>query len=240
MSKNRQSQDDKHSLLKTNPFLEPAIAGAAELINAIPIFGPIISVPISGGMVAWQNHNLNKLIESLQQKITALDNSKVDQIFLKSDEFISLIIQAVDAAMKTSSESRCDALANALLCSVVPPTSLYIGKQSLIRVLAQISDEEMLVLKILYEEEIDFDKNQGQPGEKAIPLVSIAEIAAKLKWEYLDALVACQALMQLGLAYDPLVGSWNRITEYDLTDEPASFRIKLLGCRVIQYALGAY
>ncbi|BAZ27888.1 hypothetical protein NIES4074_03160 [Cylindrospermum sp. NIES-4074] len=240
MSENCQGQDDNLALSKTNPFLEPSIAGVLALINTIPVFGTIINVPLAAGMVAWQNRNLNKFILIVEQKFDSLDKSKLDKKFLNSAECIDIFVQAVEAAMKTSSEERCNALANALLAASVTPTSLYIGKQMLIRVLAQMSDEEMQVLRILYKEEMHFSENQGQPGQKAIPVVPVAEIAAKLKWEYVDVLVACQGLLQLGLAHDPMVGNFNRLTDFTISDEPASFRIKQLGWRTIEYALGAY
>lgn len=239
MSENRQGQDDNHALSSANPLLEPAIAGAADLISAIPFFGPLISAPITASMVAWQNYNLEQFIIFVKNKFNTIDASKIDHRFLKSDEFKNLVVQAVEAAMKTSSEKRCDALANALLSASVTPTSLYIGNQTLIRVLAQMSDEEMQVLQILYEEEKQSLQNQGQPERKAISTVTVAEIAHELKWEYVDTLVACQGLLQLGLAHDPMVGNFNRLTELNISDEPASFRIKQLGWRTIEYALGA-
>ncbi|NMF59126.1 hypothetical protein [Pseudanabaena yagii] len=212
---------------KREQSLEPLIAAANELISSVPIIGAFISAPIAAGMVAWQNKNLNNFILSVKQKFASLEESKIDYAFLETDQFKDIILQTLDAAVRTSSEIKCNALANALMFSATLPTSKHIGKQSCIRVISQISDEEILVLQVLYEVEHQKD-----------PKIQLHEIADRLGWEDLDVKVTVYGLIQLGLAYDPLVGSWDHLG--GSVDGPQACRISSLGLKCVQYALTNY
>ena len=132
-----------------NKFLEPSIAAAIALLSTMPVVGHWVGVPLTAAMVTWQNQNLDRFRTVLSNKLRTLDDSKLDKTFIGSNEFKGLVVQALEAAVKTASENRCNALANALFSSITVPTSSYIGKQSLIRALAQMSDEEMYVLQVL-------------------------------------------------------------------------------------------
>jgi hypothetical protein len=111
----------------------------------------------------------------------------------------------VETASQTASDLKKQALASALVNSVVLPTSRFTGKAVLLRVLSQLSDEEMVVLKILYDEELSLP---AETSENLQDSVSEADVAKKLDWREEDIRVTCEGLFQLGLVYDPLVGSW--------------------------------
>lgn len=108
---------------------------------------------------------------------------------MESDEFKALLIEAVDTASKTASELKRKALANALINSVVIPTSKLPGKQALLRVLSGMSDEEMLALTALH--------NYESGGYEKITLERLAQ---KTGWSEEENTVAFEGLNQLGLA----------------------------------------
>lgn len=170
--------------------------------------GIFTAVGIEAGFIGWQTLQLNKFKERFKRRFVALKQDKLDKEFLESDKFKSLVIQVVESASKTASENKQKALANVLANSVVLPTSEYKHKETLVRVLSQLSDEEMQALKIIYDEELrliaakkeDREKNKGINYE--LHIVKGEEITKKLGWEEEDTQIACEGLSQLALVYD--------------------------------------
>lgn len=184
------------------------VAGASVILSLIPFTAPI-GAASSFGLFVWQKEQQRKFVDECQTRFDALDQSKLDYSALESDEFKSLVIQAVETASKTASDLKQQALASALANSIILPTSQFTGKQALLRLLEQLSDEEMVTLKVLYDEELPLEKRQPA---NAIPAamkqcvrlgMSEAIVAEKLGWSQEEALIACQGLRQLGLAHEP-------------------------------------
>lgn len=152
----------------------------------------------------WGREQQNKFLREFKQQVNERIDEKLEQSrTLDLDEFMELFTQAMEIASKSASELKRQALARALVNSVVPPTNQVSGKQALLRVLAQISDEEMLALTALYKHESVADELKKFAG------ISINELVVALDWSESETLVACEGLRQLGLVYDPRVGTWN-------------------------------
>lgn len=184
------------------------VAGASAILSLNPFTAPIAAVG-SFGLLAWQREQQQKFIDEYQRRFDALDQNKLDHSALESDEFKSLVVQAVETASKTASDLKRQALASALVSSIVLPTSRFTGKQALLRLLEQLSDEEMVALKVLYDEELPLEERRPASAIPAglLPRVRLGmsetDVAARLGWSQEDALVACQGLRQLGLAHEP-------------------------------------
>jgi hypothetical protein len=184
------------------------VAGASAILSVIPLTAPIGAAG-SFGLLVWQREQQQKFVDEWRQKFDALDKSKLDRSALESDEFKSLVIQAVESASKTASNLKRQALASALVSSIVLPTSRFTGKQALLRLLEQLSDEEMVALQVLYDEEPPLEERRPKsaiPDGELLRVrlgMSEADVAARLEWSKDDALVACQGLRQLGLAHEP-------------------------------------
>jgi hypothetical protein len=137
---------------------------------------------------------------------------------------MELFVQAMDIASESKSEMKRQSLAKALVNSLIPPTSQFTGKQALLRILAQLSDEEMVVLKVLYDEVIDA-QNQGN-----FPAVSVTQIAEKLGWKQDETSVTCLELAQLSLVSDARMGQWDYFGH-----EHEVWRTTVLGERFIKW-----
>lgn len=185
------------------------VAGASAILSLNP-FTAVIGAAGGFGLLVWQREQQQKFINEYQRRFDTLAQDKLDHSALESDEFKSLVIQAVETASKTASDLKRQALVSALINSVVLPTSRFTGKQALLRLLEQLSDEEMMVLKVLYDEELPLEKRQPASATPAKLLprssrlgISETVVAVRLEWSQEDALVACQGLRQLGLAHEP-------------------------------------
>jgi hypothetical protein len=107
-------------------------------------------------------------------------------------------------------------LANIFLNSCTLSTSQQIGKQAFIRIIDQISDEEMIVLKVLYE------SNQKQEI-----LISLEDISSILGWDYIDTQVISGGLTQLGLVWNPMSSGWQSPETF--LNQLTSLRLSSLG-----------
>jgi hypothetical protein len=223
--------------------LDLICGGASVILSLFPLTAPIGAAG-SFGLLAWQNEQLNKFKDELQKRLEALDQNKLDQSALQSDEFKSLVVQAVETASQTGSDLKKQALASALVNSLVLPTSRFTGKQALQRILSQLSDEEIIVLKVLYHEDSPFGNtpsttsytSQISPdGSSRLSLgMSEADIAEILGWTEENTLVACQSLLQLGLVHqaDSYIGP---VLLYSAGSENRGWRITALAEKLISW-----
>lgn len=179
------------------------VNGASTILNLFPATAPLGAI-ISICLFKWQQDQLNKFINEVKRNFENLDLNKLDESALKTDEFKSLVVQIVETASNTASDLKRKALAKALVNSAIPPTSRFTGKQALLRILSQLSDEEMLALTVVYEEE---PRIAAETTDRFHASVSEAYVANKLEWNEEESRVACEGLCQLGLVHNPFVGA---------------------------------
>jgi hypothetical protein len=168
-------------------------AGAEAVALPIAIAGSI-------GMLGWQTAQANKFKQIVAARFDAIEN-QLDQLldldFMSSPEFLELVLRATEAAFRTASEQKHKALANALVASTVRPSSSFSGKMAMIRIIDQMSEEDLVVLKTLFEIE---DAQTGDDNTET--RVALKKIQEKLGWIEEEVIVACESLAQLGLTKD--------------------------------------
>ncbi len=221
---NENKETDTKRIITKSVHRDDLVSMVNQLVSGIPIFGNFLSTPIVGAISYYQRKNLDDFINKTTSKFESIERSKVDHDFLETEAFGNITLQIVDAASRTSSELKQNALANIFLHSCTLPTSQHKGKQAFIRIIDQISDEEMIVLKVLYES-----------NQKPESLVSLEEISSILGWDYIDIQVISGGLTQLGLAYDPTIGTWTHMQ--GSFNESTTLSLSALGSRCIEYAL---
>ncbi len=197
---------------------EPIAAGAAAILGLFPIFGAAATT----GLTAWQTHNYQKLVRAIRENFERIDQSKLDKSILESDEFKGLVVQVVEAGVRSASTHKCEALARAIINSAVQPTSQFSNKTAILRVIAQMSDEEIFTLKVLYDHEVG-QKPNG-------PFIGTDKIAGQLQTNQSEVLTSLDGLQQLGLAYDFVQ------TYAGFESRRGLWRITTLGFRSSQYA----
>jgi hypothetical protein len=205
------------------------LAGLPQILTLLSSPVPLVLGATASGFVTsvWGREQQNKLIDELKKQINERineTNAKLNEPALSFDEFMELFVQAMDIASKSKSELKRQALAKALVNSLIPPTSDFTGKQALLRILSQLSDEEMVALKVLYDGAIEA-QNQGD-----LPHVPVTKVAEKLGWEEEEAYVTCEALAQLLLLSDASQGQWNSFGH-----EHEVWRITALATTLIQW-----
>lgn len=202
----------------------------ASAIDLLSIFHPVVAALPKAGFLAWQSKQLEAFKSLVEERFKRFDHDKLDISALESDEYKALLLQALETASRTASDIKLQALANALVNSLVPPTSKLPGKEALLRVISQMSDEEILALTVLYECETS-GRDEFQLAEDGKPIITLEALFKKVKpkmgqeWSKEDNLVAYDGLAQLGLAMPPPNIMWNE----------EMVRITALGNRLIQW-----
>lgn len=204
------------------------LAGLPQILTLLSSPVPLVLGATVSGFVAsvWEREEQNKLLDELKKQINERineTNAKLNDPTLSFDEFMELFVQAIDIASKSKSELKRQALAKALVNSLIPPTSQFTGKQALLRILSQLSDEEMVALQIVYDE---------KPHIEQTFLVPV-EIEARLGCSSEDALVVCQSLRQLGLVNEPNFNTNAVSIEY--SPELQGWRITELAQKLIKW-----
>jgi hypothetical protein len=207
---------------------EIGLAGLVQILTLLSSPVPLAAGATGFGFLSylWGREKQNKLLEELKKQIDERINetqAKLDEPAISFDEFMELFIQAMDTASKSKSELKQQALAKALVNSVIPPTRQFIGKLALLRILSQLSDEEMIALQVVYDE---------KPHIEQIFLVP-TKIEARLGCSSQDALVICQSLRQLGLVSEPNFNTNAVSIEY--SPELQGWRITELAQKLIKW-----
>lgn len=180
----------------------------------------------------WGREQQNKFLREFKQQVNERIDEKIEQTrTLDLDEFMELFTQAMDIASKSASDLKRQALARALVNSTVLPTNQVSGKQSLLRVLSQMSDEEMLALTAVYKYESSVDELKKLAG------ISTTELAVILNWSEQETVVACEGLLQLALVYDPRIGTWNNIGP-NREEYIEACKISALGNKLLMWSQG--
>lgn len=221
---NENKETDNTRITTKSVHRDDLVTTANQLVSSIPVFGTFLSTPIVGAISYYQRKNLDDFMNKITSRFESIDISKIDKDFLNTEVFGNILLQILDAASRTSSELKQNALANIFLHSCTLPTSQHKGKQAFVRIIDQISDEEMIVLKVLYES-----------TQNPEPLISLEEISSILGWDYIEIQVISGGLTQLGLAYDPTIGTWTYIQAS--FNESTTLSLSALGSRCIEYAL---
>lgn len=218
-------QDEIENQLRTQVLNRLKSVWELGIAKGLPQILTLLSTPTSwvfaatasGFMIsAWereqQNKWLNELKETLEKRIDEI-KTKSEPPSLAFDEFMELFIKTRDITSKSSSDLKRKALANLLVNSVLAKRENFTGEQTALRLIAQLSDEEMLAITAI-------DKIQKSDDSKQAFGVSIADIEQEMNWSEQETRIACEALLQLNLIFEPPISSQTYLSY----DEPINVR----------------
>jgi hypothetical protein len=173
------------SLMEMLPFLANATLQIATLFKGTQVAVALGSV----GLAAWQEHQAKKLEIRIADKIRTLGMEKLDRGYIHTDEFHALLLQGVRIAAETASDTKREAIASALVNSAWRP-SKFSGKTMLMRLLDQLSEEELQVA-VTIRTSMAFALDDDH--------ATCRSLARELKWDNADTYVTILGLESLGL-----------------------------------------
>jgi hypothetical protein len=218
-------QDEIENQLRTQVLNRLKSVWELGIAKGLPQILTLLSTPTSWGFAAtasgfvisaWerkqQNKWFNELKETLEKRIDEIKTTS-EPSRLTFDEFMELFIKTRDVTSKSSSDLKRKALANLLINSVLAKTEKFTGEQTALRLIAQLSNEEMLAITAI-------DKIQKSDDSKQAFGVSITDIEQEMNWSEQETRIACEALLQLNLIFEPPISSQTYLSN----DEPINVR----------------
>ena len=227
---------------------EQAIEGGIALVSTFAAAGPYLSVipdstiasPIEVGTVtltaaaaifmSFRSRGQNKFLSNLKGGLRRIDKEKIDWSMLRDENYVPLLIEAVEAAGRTNSEIRLRLLAQALCNALTIPTSCFSNKDALMVLIGQLSDGEIFILQYISKYDAEWNL-----GIRKIPRLEASHIALELGWQEEDTLVACQLLQQRNLVNSPPLDESSKVLLGQSLPE-RGWRLTELGKRIIKLA----
>lgn len=145
--------------------------------------------------------NRHRFEAKLRDTLGRLDREKLDEAYLRSDAFKSILLGIYRAAEIASTDERREALANAVANSAMSTSTAFRGEGIVSRVLDALSDTEIAALTRL-RELTEPSLNPNDPYHYYLVRHAQDTLAQELGWDRVDAAVAFQGLAQLGLVRD--------------------------------------
>jgi hypothetical protein len=155
--------DDNGNLKNTDTKLnlgnsgEIALSGSAQVLT---LLGAICAAPLGVALTAigagttvilsaWQIEQQKKLIEEISKALASIDKAQLNKDFLESSEFREIVMRICNDASLTASPYKHSALAKGLVHSAIYPQNEMTGKLIFIRIVSQMSDEELRILEVM-------------------------------------------------------------------------------------------
>jgi hypothetical protein len=118
-------------------------------ILAAPTFLVAGATGLSFVSYLWGREQQQKFLNNLEEEINLLRRD-IQNIEVNYDEFMEEFSAVMEIASKSACEEKRKYLVNAFINSIVPTSIPFTGKQTLWRILSQISVEEIQTLKVIY------------------------------------------------------------------------------------------
>jgi|694.fasta_scaffold135666_2 hypothetical protein len=217
---NTSELDDEQFFKKIgNQIKNSSDIGLQGLIQILTLLSSPVSLVVGATGLSffsylWGREQQQKFLNNLEQEITLL-RLGIENIEVNYDEFMEEFSAVMEIASKSACEEKRKYLVNAFINSIVPTSIPFTGKQTLWRILSQISVEEIQALKVIK------DQNEF--------IVDIKSISKSLNWNEQDTIVICEALSQLMLIKNASIG------QYDSFNNDQIWSITSLGSNFIQW-----
>ena len=179
----------KEKLTNKNHLISAGAGSIKGIISGLPYIGPAVIGAWDGYCASRQNEFINELSEQLNN----LDNKKVDQDYIDSEEFYDFFHRALRTRCLHRSKIKARFILGLVLNSVTNDRDREVStslKEQFLSILDQLSDEEM---KLLY----DFSEGKYTSTTKE-------QFYKKAKGVEIDGLIA-KSILTVNAAWDQCI-----------------------------------
>ena len=138
----------------------------SKVIDQIPHYGKEINKILFGDAQRRVAERAEDVFKAVKDRVERIEDAKIDKEFLKSDEFMTILILAIEQLQTTHDKGKMDMIANAVANSGVLGFSTDSRKELFMRILRDLAPEHVQTLKAMLPRPIP-----GHPGVGAIPIV---------------------------------------------------------------------
>ncbi|KIX15210.1 hypothetical protein [Dethiosulfatarculus sandiegensis] len=131
-------------------------------IAFIPIFGIPVNEFLSSRANKLTLQRWEILFQEMAEKVSKLDEVKINKDFLKTEEFYDLLLKAMDGAAKTRHKEKIKIYTHILVSAAIEPDNSNQDPELYLTILTELLPIELRVIKDLYE----LQKDKPLSGEK--------------------------------------------------------------------------
>lgn len=201
----------KHVTEKVSEASESALerysgsVGTRALIISIPYLGSGIDMILSTYGQNVVNRRFTELFEDMKRRMENLEGEAIDKSYVESEEFIDLLIKALDIVAKTRSKEKIDLCSAILTESTVKSKGTdYYSPEEYLNLIADLTPLDLDVLQQLHRfsssREIQHNQDDVQRGWEEW----IKKVCADLNIERADLQLALGRLRASGLVMDSM------------------------------------
>jgi hypothetical protein len=125
------------------------LSGLRALLSLIPGVGGALDLLISGEGTRIQQRRLMRLLEGLRFDLALLEASKLDEDFIRRDEFFDWFSAAAERFVRTGNEVKQEALRRVFVFGITIPGSSDPLKELVLRIVSDLSWAHIATLRVV-------------------------------------------------------------------------------------------
>jgi hypothetical protein len=143
------------------------------IVASIPFAGSAISSILAGGAKRRVVERVEETFRAMKEKLDNVDETKVDEEYFKSDEFMTILLLAIEQLQTTHDKKKIQMIANALANSGIVDFSSDSRKELFMRTMRDLSPQHVSMLSYMRVNAIVFE-HKNPTGETLTLLQSLA------------------------------------------------------------------
>jgi len=205
--------DKINSLYSQSPIVKGLIDGG---LSFIPFLGTAITSALDTRASQLYEKNSKLLVEEIKRLAEKLNADKLDQEFIESDEFVSLLVEILARNARTHEQEKVRLFARVFVNAATYDKSKMLYKEGFVRIIDELSVIHILALAFIYEISVAFTEEDRENNRDC---ASAKQVAEHLEISEARAQAYCDQMIRFGLLRDWSIGRWNyQLGVYALTD----------------------
>lgn len=173
--------------------------GSRAIVTSIPYIGSGIDVVLSTRGQSVVNRRFTELFKDIRRRMENLEEEAIDKSYVESEEFIDLLIRAIDTVSKTRSREKIDLCSAILTESTVKSKRAGYSPEEYLHLISDLTPLDLHVLRQLYTFS-DSRKTQQDQDDTAKQWEEwIGQVCADLDIDRADLQLALGRLRSSGL-----------------------------------------
>ena len=171
-------------------------------LSLVPVLGPAVSSALSTRASTLAQRNTALLLEELRLQLQGLGAAKLDETFLESEEFVTLLVRTLEFNARTHRQQKVRLFARVFFGFLHGTGSQAEYKHGFVRLVDELEPEHIAALAIVHR-----DSNPVEDGKARC--ATAAAIAEELHISEPRALAYGEQMIRYGLVRDFGIGKYD-------------------------------
>lgn len=120
-------------------------------VNAIPYIGGSLDILLTSDIQRKSQERFLNFLNELESQIKKIDEKKIDNEFLKSEEFYDLFIQSSNLAVRTRLHEKTKAYAKILTSSLTSKFDTNINAEDILNIVEGLTENDIKLIRLITE-----------------------------------------------------------------------------------------